>query len=266
MSDQEPPRYGRRIEPSATASEDALSEETQDEASLASAERQWWDDPRLPWQGKPSAADKRCWGAFILLGVYGLVMIPLRWLILGQSIYAAVVITGSSIGLIDIGAGVKLGGEPLWWMWWIIAAVSMIKFDWIFWWAGRLWGKGFIEVMAGRSRWAARTAHHAERLAERYGGIAVFLSYLIPFLPSPIVFAFVGSARMRLRTFLVIDFLGSLTQRAIFVYLGYAIGESAKDIVDQITKYSTWITIALVVLIMARSMRSARQDPTPRAR
>lgn len=259
----EPGQAPRRT--GATRSEDALSEEQQVEQSVAAERKEWWDDPRLPWKGEPTAADKRCWIAFALLGVYGLVMLPLRPLILGMSTYALAIITGSTIAMVDIGAGLRLGGEPQWWMWVTIAALSVMKFDWIFWWAGRLWGRGMIEIIAGRSRWAARTAHHAERLAERFGGIATYLVWLIPFLPSAVVFAFVGAARMRLRTFLIIDFLGALTNRLFYFYLGYRIGEPAKDAVSLIARYSTYITIAIVVLIMIKSMRDSRKETQAQA-
>lgn len=214
----------------------------------------------MPWQGKPSKSDMRCWIAFMLLGVYGLAMVPLRPLILGLSTYALAVISGSTVAMVDIGAGLRLGGEPHWWLWLVIASLSVMKFDWIFWWAGRLWGHGMIEVIGGRSRWAARMGHHAERLAERFGWLATFLVWVIPFVPSAVVFVFVGMSRMRLRTFLIIDFLGALTNRAVYFYLGYRIGEPAKDVVDVMQKYSLYISIALVVVIVIKSVRSSRQE------
>ncbi|YAL82221.1 DedA family protein [Dermacoccaceae bacterium W4C1] len=253
--------YGaRRVTGGATPELIAEGEAEAKENAAKPEQREWWDDPRMPWQGEPSTADKRCWTAFMLLGIYGMVMIPLRPKILALDPHALVTISGSTIGVIDIGAGLRLGGENLWWMWLLIAALSLIKFDWIFWWAGRLWGRGMIEVIAGRSRWAARTAHHAERLAERFGSLATFLVVLIPFLPSAVVFVFVGSAGMSLRRFLVIDYLASLVNRAFYLYLGYRLGQPAKDVVDVIQKYSTWIMIALVIVVVVNSVRQSRRS------
>lgn len=244
----------------ATEAEAALAEQEIAEAEAEGKRPEWWEDPRMPWSGEPTKADKRCWIAFMLLGVYGLVMLPLRPTILALDPHALAVVSGSSIAMVDIGAGLRLGGESLWWMWLMIAALSLIKFDWIFWWAGKLWGRGMIEVIAGRSRWAARTARYAEMLAKRFGPLATFLVVLIPFLPSAVVFVLVGGAGMRLRTFLIIDYLASLTNRAIYLYLGYRLGQPAKDVVDVIQKYSTWITIALVVLIVVKSVRDSRRQ------
>ncbi|WP_018155650.1 DedA family protein [Demetria terragena] len=223
---------------------------------------EWWEDPRMPWQGKPTTADKRCWAAFMLLGVYGLVMVPLRPLILGMSTYALAAISGSTVAMVDIGAGLKLGGEPHWWFWLVVASLSVMKFDWIFWWAGRLWGHGMIEVIGGRSRWAAKMGRHAERLAERFGGLATFLVWVVPLLPSAVVFVFVGMSKMKLRTFLIINFIGAFTNRAIYMYLGYRIGEPAKDVVDVIQKYSLYISIVLIVVIVFKSVRSSRRPQT----
>ena len=68
------------------------------------------------------------WGPLILATT----LLPLRPLILGMSTYALAIITGSTIAMVDIGAGLRLGGEPQWWMWVTIAALSVMKFDWIF--------------------------------------------------------------------------------------------------------------------------------------
>lgn len=219
-----------------------------------------WDDPRMPWGGEATAEDKRAWWAIIALGLYGIAMMPLRPIILGMSTYALATITGSAIAMVDIGAGIALGVESTWWLWLVIASLSIIKFDWIFWWAGKLWGHAMIEMIAGRSRWAARTARHAEALARRYGIAAVFIVGLIPFLPASVVYAFVGSAGMRLRTFLIVDLLSALVNRSIWMFLGYQIGDPAKRLVDLIDKYSWYIALAILAVIIIKSIRDAHRE------
>lgn len=233
---------------------------TEAEAEAAgAADKEWWDDPRLPWKGKPGRADLWCWGAISLIGIYGLVTLPLRPIILGMNPYALAAMNGSSIAMVDIGADLEAGNAPYWWFGLLLATLSVMKFDWIFFWAGRLWGHSIIEVIAGRSRWASRTAHHAERLASRFGAPAVFLVWFIPFIPSAIIYAFVGNAKMKLRTFLAIDFLGALINRSIYLYLGYRIGEPAKDVVKLIGKYSYYISIALIIGIVISSVLRSRR-------
>ena len=48
-------------------------------------EKEWWDDPRMPWKGKPGRADMVCWIGIAVVGVYGLIMMPLRaYLVVAQ--------------------------------------------------------------------------------------------------------------------------------------------------------------------------------------
>lgn len=230
----------------------------------AKAKKEWWEDQRLPWQGEPTAADKRCWGAIALLGVYGIVMLPLRGVLLGLGSYALAFVTGSNIAMVDIGAKAATGPEPWWWVALLAAALTSVKFDWIFWWAGKLWGHGMIEVLSGRSRWAARTGRYAESLARRFGGPAIFLAWFIPFLPGAIVAAFVGDVGMKARTYMLIDFLGGLAYRGLWMYLGYRIGEPAKDLVNNLARYAWWFTIATIVFIVISSFLRARREQAAR--
>ncbi len=217
-----------------------------------------------PWEGKATQADKWCWGAIMAISLYSLATLPLRPLILSLSTYALAAFSGSNIALIDIGARVRIGPEPLWWLGLLAAALTSIKFDWVFWWAGKLWGLKIIAMFTGPSRWAQRMARLAERIAKRFGGLAIFLSWFIPFIPNVIVYAFVGLTGMRLRVFLLIDFVGALLYRSIFLYLGYRIGAPAKDVVDKIAHYSWYISIALIVLVVFKSVTSSRQKSAAR--
>ena len=47
------------------------------------AEKEWWDDPSMPWRHKPTRADVACLTALGVAGVYGLIMLPLRPVVLG---------------------------------------------------------------------------------------------------------------------------------------------------------------------------------------
>ncbi|MGH3494744.1 MAG: DedA family protein [Sciscionella sp.] len=224
-----------------------------------------WEDPRLPWRGRPGKRDLACWGAITLLGLYGFATLPLRPLILRMNLYALAAFSGSDIAMVGIGARLRLGHQPWWWLGLLAAAATSIKFDWIWWWAGRLWGRGIVGVVSGRSAWAARTAAVAERLSARFGAPAVFLVWFLPFLPSAIVYILVGEARMSLRRFLAIDALGALIYRGIWMYVGYQVGEPAERLVDAIAHYATWISIGLVVLVVAGALRRNRRVSSRRA-
>ncbi|WP_158607547.1 DedA family protein [Flexivirga caeni] len=227
--------------------------------------KEWWDDPRMPWRGRPSRAELWCIGLIIATGAYGLLTLPVRPWILGQwgaptRDYILACFNGSNIAMVDIGARIGVGQHlPMWWAAIIAASLTSIKFDWLWWWAGRLWGRGVIDMIASRSKWAARTAYYAEAIARRFGGPAVFLVWFIPLLPSSIIYAFVGDARMSLRRFLFIDFLAGLTYRGLWMYAGYEMGTPAKDLVSQLAKYSMYLTIAGVIVVFIGVFRQQRR-------
>ncbi|MBO0811103.1 MAG: DedA family protein [Microlunatus sp.] len=234
-----------------------------DDAGIAEQQRdpEWWEDPRMPWKGKPGRADILCWVGFSVSGLIGLIMIPLRPILIGHSPLTLVAITGSRSGLVTSGALGAVGRADWWPIALVVGIVSSMKWDPLFWWAGRLWGRGLIDVVAGRSRWAARTASTAERLARRFGIPAVLLCYLIP-LPAAVVYATVGMAGMRLRTFILVDLLGSAIVCSLYVYLGFRLGHHAVAIVDLIAKYSGYISLALLAAIVINAILQANRRGT----
>ncbi|HEY5820863.1 MAG TPA: DedA family protein [Propionibacteriaceae bacterium] len=226
-------------------------------------EREWWEDPRLPWKGKPGRRDIACWIAFSLTGVYALVLLPLRPILLGANPYLLAGLGGSRTSAVTIGA-LAATGVGWWPLGLLLGTIGAVKFDWVFWWAGKLWGRGLIEIVAGRSPRAARNADRAERLAKKYGVAAVLLGYVIP-LPSGVIYATLGATGMRLRTFILIDVIGAASTRAIYIYLGYRIGQPAVNVVQVIAKYSLWLSLALLAGVIFSAVRqSARRRSASR--
>ena len=148
-------------------------------------------------------------------------------------------------------------GVGFWPLGLLLGTLGSVKFDWLYWWAGKLWGRGLIEVVAGRSRRAARNAARAERLARRFGPLAIVVTYILP-LPSGVVYASVAAAGMRLRTFLLIDIATAAVTRAIFIHLGYRIGAPAVRVVEVVAQYSWYLSIALLLGIFVNLWRQSR--------
>ena len=230
-------------------------------ASDPEAPKEWWDDPRMPWKGKPSRSDVWCWIAFSLTGVYALVLLPLRPVLLGANPYLLAGLGGSRVSAVTIGA-LAATGVGFWPLGLLLGTFGSAKFDPLYWWAGKLWGRGLLEMVSGRSPRAARNAARAERLAQRYGVLAIVITYLIP-LPSAVVYATVGAAGMRLRRFLLVDVLTAATTRGLLIWLGYSIGEPAVRALEVIARFSWYLSIVLlsgVVLSMVRQSRGRRAD------
>jgi membrane protein DedA with SNARE-associated domain len=221
--------------------------------------KEWWDDPRMPWKGKPSRNDVLCWVGFSLTGVYALVLLPLRPVLLGANPYLLAALGGSRVSAVTIGA-LAATGVGFWPLGLLLGTFGAVKFDPLYWWAGKLWGRGLLEMVSGRSARAARNAARAERLAQRWGVLAIVITYVLP-LPSAVVYATVGAAGMRLRTFLLVDVLTAATTRGLFIYLGYRVGEPAVAVLEEVARYSWWLSLVLlagVVISMVRQSRSRR--------
>ena len=59
-------------------------------------------------------------------------------------------------------------------------------------------------------------------------------------------------------TFLVLDAIGTLSWAGMLAGLGYALGQHAVSVAQTVSKYGLWISIGIVVLVIAGQMRSAR--------
>ena len=68
-----------------------------------------WNDPRLPWQGKPRTADILCWLGIVLSGVFYWALLPLRVSLLGTHPVVAELLNGSTESIISAAAFARAG-------------------------------------------------------------------------------------------------------------------------------------------------------------
>jgi len=61
-----------------------------------------WDDPRLPWSGKPGRLDVLCWAAITLSGLYYLLLLPFRASLVGTHPVLLVLLNGSTEGIVSV--------------------------------------------------------------------------------------------------------------------------------------------------------------------
>ena len=215
-----------------------------------------WSDPRLPWLGKPRTADILCWLGIVLSGVYFWALLPLRVSLVGTHPIIAVVLNGSTESIISAAAFARAGDGTLVLV--LLAAIpGLIKFDALYWWAGRLWGERFIMTMPG-SRRAAKHMHRAQRAGRKFTWPAVVVSSFLP-IPRAIICVLAGWAGMRLVTFLILDMIGALLWAGLLAGLGYALGHHAVVAAKVISHYSLWVTIAIVALTVVFAVSSQRR-------
>ncbi|MGZ4312255.1 MAG: DedA family protein, partial [Solirubrobacteraceae bacterium] len=163
---------------------------------------------------------------------------------------------GSTVAIVTMGALARTGDASLFVA--LAAGIpALIAFDWAYWWAGRRWGARAMQTLGGTHPKGLRRAERVRRLMERFGPVAVILAYVLP-VPTALVDAAAGWARMRLVVFIVCDIIGALIWAALLVGLGYGIGQPAVDVVHKISHYSLWATLAIVVYIFVREGRRGR--------
>src|SRR4051794_9729341 len=215
----------------------------------------------LPWgEGRPERADLFIMGAITLSGLYLLALIPLTPALIGSNPLLLELLKGSMSGMITMGAKARIGEASL-----VVAVLAAIPrlmlFDWLYWWGGRRWGGNPIELFVGNHPKSAARIERLEKVIHRFGWLAIVIAYFQP-VPNVLIYAAAGWTRMRLRTFLLLDLIGSLLWVALCVGLGYAIGQRAVDVAKGISRYALYLTIALVVVVLFRQWWVTRQRPS----
>lgn len=221
----------------------------------------------LLWGRTAGRADKAIALLIALSLAYALVLWPLVPALIGSHPLLLEILSGAVVAEVTVGAHSRLGELPLWFA--VVAAIpASMMFDWVFWWAGRHWGDRAVHLLLGRASTARTVARREaraarlERVATRFGPLAIVLSYYLP-VPNVLIFAASGLSGMRLRTFLALDLLGTLLWVGPVVGLGYAVGQPAVDVVHRIDHYSTYLTIGVVVVLIGLQARGHRRAGPP---
>ena len=216
-----------------------------------------WDDPRIPWAGKPRRADILCWAGIMLSGIFYYVMLPFRASLLGTHPVLSELLNGSTEAIIAAAAFARIGHGTL--VVALLAAVpGLMKFDPLYWWAGRLWGERIIALLSGKRNRGAKYMGRVDRWGRKFTWPAVLVSQFLP-IPNAIIYVIAGWAGMRLVTFIILDVIGSLLWAGMLVGLGYELGHRAVVVAQAISHYGLWISIGLVVVIVFFQIRSQRR-------
>jgi membrane protein DedA with SNARE-associated domain len=219
-----------------------------------------WSDPRLPWEGRPRRVDLLCWAAITLSGLYYLAILPWRASLVGTHPIISVLLNGSTESIVSAAAFARVGHGTLVVV--LLASIpGLMKFDIIYWWAGRLWGEKVLNLFAGRSERQRRRVQRFVARVHRWGRWftwpAVIIAMFLP-IPSAIIYAVAGFTGMSWVTFLILDAIGSLSWAGLLAGLGWALGQHAVSVAQTVSKYGLWVSIAIIVLVVVGQMRGAR--------
>ena len=236
---------------------DHVDEQAEPAEEPARPQHGTWDDPRVPWSGRPQRLDILCWAAIVLSGIYYWAMLPFRAELVGTHPVLGELLNGSTESIIAAAAFARIGHGTLLVV--LLAAIpGLMKFDVIYWWAGRLWGERLILLLSGKRNRGVKYMNRVQRWGRKFTWPAVLVSQFLP-LPTAIIYAVAGWAGMRLVTFLILDAIGSLAWAATLAGLGWELGHHAVVVAQTISHYGLWVTIALVVVIVFFQVRSQRR-------
>jgi len=213
----------------------------------------------LPWAGSGQRADKIIMGLIAFSGLYYLVTTPLvPELVVHHPVWLALM-RGSSTAVVTLGALARTGHGSI-----VVAVLAglpgTILFDWVFWWAGKRWGHNALAMMLGRSKNPQKRMARVESISGKYGPIAVVTGYIIP-IPTTVIAVAAGLGGMSLPVYVILDAIGALIWLGLLAGLGWGMGQSAVDVVHAVSRYSLYLTIALVVLIIGRQVAMNRRHP-----
>ena len=221
------------------------------------AEKSPWDDPRLPWTGKPRKVDIACWAAVVGSGLFLLALLPFRAPLVGTHPVLGELLNGSTESIISAAAFARIGHGSL-----IVAILvafpGIMKFDLVWWWAGSLWGEKLILLVSGRRSHGPKYMRRVHKWGPRFTWPAVIVSDFLP-IPTSIIYAVAGWAGMGFVTFIALDFIASGLWIGLLVGLGWALGHHAVVVAQAVSKYSLWISLGIVVIVVAGQFRTARR-------
>jgi membrane-associated protein len=215
-----------------------------------------WNDPRLPWAGRPRVIDILCWAGITLSGLYYLSLLPFRAALVGTHPVLLELLNGSTESVVAAAAFARVGHGTLFVVL-LVGVVGLMKFDALYWWAGRLWGERIIMLLSGKKSRGPRYMARVHRWGRKFTWPAVVVAPFVP-IPNAIVYVIAGWAGMSLVTFLILDIIGTLLWVGMLAGLGYELGHHAVVVAQTISHYGLWISIAIIALIIVSQVRSNR--------
>jgi membrane protein DedA with SNARE-associated domain len=197
----------------------------------------------VPWQGPATRTDIALMGAILGVVVLGMVLRPVKPFLLASHPVILEFLTGDLTAIGAAAAFARIGEAPLWLV--VVSGIAgMVKFDWLTWWTGRQWGGGIIKMFTTSER-AQRFAGRATELDPKILRAAVVLAVL-PGVPTAVVFAMAGWARMRLATFLLLDLAGAFLMTGLVAGIGYALGQHAVALVLLVDRFASVVSLTLI--------------------
>ena len=182
-----------------------------------------------PWHGRPRARDMLCALAIVVSAVYAVATIPLTPALIASHPVLLELLTGSTSSIMAAGAFSDVDSKLQLALVVAAAVPGLMRFDWVFWWAGRLWGHQIVEKLSRRSPRAAALASAIETRGRWFAGPLVALAAFLPDGVSTAIYAAAGWTGLPLIPFLLFDALGSAAFTTLAALGGYLLGSEGVE-------------------------------------
>jgi membrane-associated protein len=225
-------------------------------ADAGPAETSPWNNANLPWTGKPGRLDILCWAGIVLSGFYYIALLPFRAGLVGTHPVLGELLNGATESIVAAAAFARIGHGTLPVV--VLAAIpGLMKFDLLYWLAGRLWGERVIMLLSGRRKAGPKYMARVHKWGRWFTWPAVVAAPFLP-VPTAIIYIIAGWAGMSWIVFLVLDLIGSLLWTGLLVGLGYALGHHAVVVAQTISHYGLWVSLGIIALVVVAQIRSVR--------
>ena len=198
------------------------------------------------WHGRPRVRDVLCVIAIIVSAVYAVGTIPLTPALISTHPVLLELLTGSTSSIVAAGAYSDVDSKLQLALVVVAALPGLMRFDWAFWWAGKLWGHRIVEKLGERSPRAAALARITETRGKRYAGPLVALAAFLPNGASTAVYAAAGWVGLPLIWFIIFDTLGSAAWAALLAFAGYLLGSDGVTLANLASRYAA-VTVCVIV-------------------
>lgn len=188
-----------------------------------------------------------CVTALAASGLYSAAMIPLTPVLIAAHPVLLEMLAGSNASVVAAGAFSKVSGTLQPAVVVVAAVPSMMRSDWVLWWAGRLWGRRIVDRLGRHHPRAAARAGLAERRGIRFAAPLVALCAFLPGGTQAPVYAAAGWMGVRLLPFLLADAIGTAVWVSLLTAFGYLLGRNGVVIAGLVSLY-TFLAICLPAL------------------
>ena len=147
-----------------------------------------------------------------------------------------------------------------------LSMISILSSDTVMYLIGRHFGERVFKWKPVSYVFSLKRLEKIHKFYCHYGKSAIFLARFIPGLRAW-VYIFAGSAKMKLGTFVLMDFLAAAISVPVFIWLGFHFKDEIEQIASFMAHIKEWIfifiAIIIIILIVKRWFKKTKTEEIP---